>query len=283
MLTGDRDGQVRVWDLRRLTTVGAPISTYSPNVASLAVTPDGSRVIAAGQGVLGVWDLTSRAPVGGPLAVGAPIGVQGIPFSVHAVVTPDGTRIVTGSGDGWVRTYELDTRRQVGRPVRAHQLVHRVAVTPDAHTLITSGSDEGIDGTLRLWDLDSGDPVSEPIPAHHGFAELAVTPDGGRVVSAGSDGRVRVWRTDGTCLPIGGPVPAHSGWISAVAVTPDGTRVVTAGRDALHVWPLTEPSPTGTVITAACRDIGSLALTPDGRRMVCGGVMTGTLQLWAVP
>ena len=65
--------------------------------------------------------------------------------------SPDGTRIVSGSGDETVRVWDADRGVQIGSPLQGHtHWVRSVAFSPDG-TRIVSGSGDEI---VRVWDAD---------------------------------------------------------------------------------------------------------------------------------
>jgi WD40 repeat protein len=90
------DGAVRLWDVRRRERRELLTAT---NAWSLAFDPDG-RVLAAGGGqAAGLWDVTTRKPIGPPLHHPAPL--LGVTFA------PDGRRLLTCCGDDTARVWEV--------------------------------------------------------------------------------------------------------------------------------------------------------------------------------
>jgi WD40 repeat protein len=291
VVTGDRNGLLRVWDLANWKLIKGPISTHSDSVTSLAITPNGSQVIAGGRGVVGVWDVFGRTPAGESIRVHPywDLAGQGIPTSTKLALTPDGTRVVIGGGDGLVRVYSLADRDFVSGPIRAHELVYDLVVTPDGSKIVTTGAEPGSDGVLRVWDLATGAPINEPVVASLNFCDLAVTPDSTRVVTV-ARGKVQVWELSAEGISASNSAqPLRSS--SALAITPEGRRVivaggVTAGGDdgMLHVLDLEDLAPTAAPIKTAVGSIGhNVAVTGDGSRLVTGGLLTGKLQVWDMP
>ena len=103
LLTTSDDGDVRIWNTK--TGESRVLRGHFGTVQSARFSPDGRWVVSAGPRTAGLWDARTgeffaptgladpfiRGPLRGPVAT--------------ALFMPDGRRIVTGSGDGTVRTY----------------------------------------------------------------------------------------------------------------------------------------------------------------------------------
>jgi WD40 repeat protein len=90
-----------------------PFAGHPGRVRAVAVTPDGTQIITAGDdGTARIWDRASGQQVGPALT-----GHTGY---VRAVaVTPDGTQIITAGDDGtiriWDRIMAADPHQAAGR------------------------------------------------------------------------------------------------------------------------------------------------------------------------
>ncbi|MCG9892741.1 MAG: AAA family ATPase, partial [Thermosynechococcaceae cyanobacterium MS004] len=74
--------------------------------------------------------------------------------------SPDGQRVVSGSGDKTLRLWDAQTGQPIGQPLRGHtKAVLSVAFSPDGQRIV-SGS---LDKTLRLWDAQTGQPIGQPL------------------------------------------------------------------------------------------------------------------------
>jgi WD40 repeat protein len=188
-------------------------------------------------------------------------------------VTPDGTRIVTGSDDNTARVWDASTGAEKLRLDGHTRPVSVVAVTPDGAGIVT-GSD---DNTARVWDASTGAEKLR-LDGHTGPVRgVAVTPDGAHIVTGSEDTTVRVWNA-GTGAEQR-QLKGHTDYVRGVAVTPDGARIVTGSDDkTARVWDVS----TGAELIRLAAHTGpvrSVAVTPDGARIVTGSD-DNTARVW---
>ncbi len=269
-VSGAQDGAMLVWDLETGEAI-RQIGRSQASVRALAVTPDGRRVIAAdsfdGKSTW-IWELERPdAPVGRLL---------GHEASVPSVdVSADGTRAVTGSFDGTVRLWDLESGARNkpllrtfaghvgadGRPV----WVNAVAFHPDGRRVVSGGYDDRV----RLWDLESGEQVGELLGHTSDVYHLEVSGDG-RVISTSADSTIRAWNPD-TGEQVTGVVGHPPGGIPSVALLDDGWRVVTGGGDgSVRLWELRTPAPLRQLGEHG-RVVLTVAASPDERLVVATG------------
>jgi WD40 repeat protein len=142
-----QDATVVLWDLARRRPLGEPLKTSWYGVYSVAFSPDGRTLVAAGDKVA-LWDVASRKPLGEPIQTESS---RAVAFS------PDGTTLASTSGDGnTVLLWDVASRKLRGEPFRSDEAGHdhrrtTVAFTRDGKTLASGGPD----GTVILWDVDT--------------------------------------------------------------------------------------------------------------------------------
>ena len=69
---------------------------------------------------------------------------------MSAVFSPDGKRIISASGDETIRTWDAQTGKQIGDPLKGHTWpVCSAAFSPDGKHIVSASYDK----TIRIWDF----------------------------------------------------------------------------------------------------------------------------------
>lgn len=201
---------------------------------------------------------------------------------VHSVqFSPDGTRIVSGDGDGAVRLWDAKSLSPIGSPlVVPGYSVSRVSFSPDGTRIISSSTERNTHDPrtmLQLWDASTGSPIGSPLAGTNG--QMAFSPDGTLIVAGSSSGVLLRW--DGkTGQPIGHPLRGHKGSVNGVAFNHDSSRIVSGGEDGtLRLWDSRSGMPVGSPLRGEAKKIKSVAFSPDGSHILSGDA-SGLLQMW---
>ena len=249
-------------------SLGTPLPVLHHSACDVAVTPDGSQIVTAAicDSRVHVWSMST----------GEEVKVEG-DSNAHTVyrlisgvaVTPDGTRVVSCSGDKTVRVWDMHTGEAVF-VLEGHEAgVREVAVTPDNSKAVSTSSEDGI----RVWDLSTGMAVLA-IKAPF-ILSMVITKDGSQIVTCSED-VLCVWDLVTGKQEMQWPCCAKSS--HALAVTPDGRHVVSCS-DGAHLWNLY----TGTEVMVFHADakLTTVAVTPDGCHVVAGS-KSGTVHVWSI-
>ena len=214
----------------------------------------------------------SFTPSGGPLIR----TLTGHNRSVGALaVTPDGSRVISGSFDNTLKIWDLEN----GRIIRTftntslYNSFTTVAVTPDGSRAISGSRD----GTLILWDLDGSQELRRFAGHSDEIRAVIVSPDGHWAVSGSVDATLKVWDLEsGRELAT---LSGHAGAVTSVVVTMDGRRVISGSLDeTLKVWDLESGRELAT-LSGHAGAVTSVAVTMDGHRVICG-CWNDILQVW---
>jgi WD40 repeat protein/serine/threonine protein kinase len=231
--------------------------------AALAVTPDGSRVLA-GQGLdVRLWDTATGSPPRPPLRGEAPVRAL--------AVTPDGRFLLWAGENAAVAVWDMEAGRAVRSWQRHTGFATAIALAPDGRHAVTAGSDRGV----RLFDLVSGQCLRTMEGHEDAVTSVAVGPT--RAVSGSDDGTVRVWDlSDGRCL---GVLLGHKGPVSAVALAEPQARVVSAGTDhTVRDWGLNSFELVRS-FAGHTQPVRALLLSPAGN-LAWSGALDQTLRSW---
>ena len=229
--------------------------------------------------------------------------------------SPDGTRLVTGSGDArngehTVKLWDIETGKSL-TTLRGHtDVVITVAYSQDG-TLLASGSK---DKTVKLWEVSTGENIAT-LQGHKKMVfSVAFSPDGTKLASGSEDTSIRLWEVPtGKALYILGGVnspqvpvevlPATRpgeeisevqgndatdiepeiirALVFSVAFSPDGTKLASASWDGVKLWDVGAGQYFATLAKEPEPSSFSVAFSPDGTKLACGS-WEDRVELWDV-
>jgi WD40 repeat protein len=258
VLTAGENGGVRLWNLLTGRSVRMSGHTLLPttSVTSLAVTPDGTHFVTAG-------DDTSNT---GQVLVGdahtGKIVDEIVPDAavLDVALSPDGTRVLTTSrwGPAVVRDLYGKHKTRATLPLGLWQWAIRASYSPDGRRIATAG----YDGAARIFDAHTFKPVK--VLRRRGALYGAIfSRDSRRLLTFGADATAQLWDLRGRVrAPI--VLAGHTGIVDAGAFSPDGTRVVTGSVDhTTRVW----DASSGQLLSTQRMHsdiVNSVAFSPDG-------------------
>jgi WD40 repeat protein len=171
------------------------------------------------------------------------IGDHGHTSNVTSVaVTPDGTKIVSGSWDITIKVWNLNSGALIQTLTGHSDYLNSVAITPDGTKIMSGSSDK----TINVWNLASGALIQTLSNPSDTVLSVAITPDGTKIVSGsyyspsywyiGAGGGLQIWNLISGALIL---TLGNENYYS-VAITPDGSKIV-SGSDAktIKIWNLT--------------------------------------------
>jgi len=297
LLTGSRDGSIRRWD-RLKNEVLLRWCPHESHCSYVEVSPDGSRVLSYGGGMVTESRITDGTPTiawerhsqAVEAAAVLPDGRKVISGSADAslrlwdsstgeclrtvqcgglgaytlALAPDGSHVAAGCKDGVIREFSIADGKLL-REFKGHRgYIRSLAHTPDGQRLLSSADD----GRLMVWEPGNDQPVSVMKEHRGGVLSIAVSADGKFVLSGGRDGTVRLWDLQKAALAR--TCEGHRGWVQAVCFAGDNDHALSSGRDGrILKWNLQTGEVEAEMVHGGW--VRALVCTPDGKTACAGG------------
>jgi guanine nucleotide-binding protein subunit beta-2-like 1 protein len=160
-------------------------------------------------------------------------------FVEDVVISSDGQFALSGSWDGTLRLWDLNSGTTTRRFVGHSKDVLSVAFSVDNRQIVSGSRDK----TIKLWNTLG--ECKYTIQEQEGHTEwvscvrFSPAPSNPIIVSCGWDKLVKVWNLNNCKLRTN--LVGHTGYINTVTVSPDGSLCASGGKDGVAMlWDLAE-------------------------------------------
>ena len=275
VLSGDEEGMLRRWRVDDGQEVGEPFRAQR-EILAVALSPDG-KWLACGlrppwwQAIryvfVRIWDARTHEKV---------LDIKDHTNSVFAMdVSPDSTKLVTGSYNKTACIWNITTGEQFVSPLQHDGVVMAVRFSPHGGRIATATAaendkDEKTAKSIRIYDSGNGlllVQLDTPCMNNGSMISLAWTSDG-RQLFAASYGRVKQFDTFSGSLLKQWSVPG-GGRLASVVLSRNQKLVVVTAYKSLSFWDMSTHQQIGAVIEHTS-EVWWIALSPNDDQIVTG-------------
>lgn len=274
IVTSSFDGVLRIWHATSGALLTSVDAVPAGQLFGNAVRPDGKQVVTIGiSGSVRVWSLAAapgyrifqadddRAPV------------------MPSVISGDGTRVVTGTGEGVVSVWDARTAERIAR-VQVHGNVHSLASNSDASRVLSAGD---LPQALppALWETSTGGRVADVVghAPNRMIHNVDVSADGTTMATVSYDGSLRFFDAE-DLRPLGSVIIDDKVKLTSVAFRPDGREAAVSNADGKVMLIDRESGQVTRTIEAHPTWIQDLIYSRDGARLLSVGRQDQTAKIW---
>ncbi|PYQ51870.1 MAG: hypothetical protein DMF78_12450, partial [Acidobacteria bacterium] len=242
------------------------LKDLTDNAVAVAVTPDGSRVLAAtGGSALRIWG-TGRGHAEQSFTV-PDLRIKCL------AVTPDGSAVLVGGEGAPPHLCDLATGRVLRALQRHPGITNALAMGASGRLAVAGCSDRAV----RVWDLATGRCLQTFEGHTEGVVCVALGDDDALAASGGLDGTVRLW--DLATGQARASIAGHRGRVAAVALSTKGGVVVSGGEDRTLRHCTAPEGQLLRVLAGPTLPVTALSLSADGQSCAAAS-MDRTVRMW---
>jgi len=241
---------------------------HTSRITGVAHLLDGRHIITCSDdGSLRLWNLESGVQIGNDWHDDEKAGVWNISLS------PNSKTVASGSRDGKVRLWDVETKKVVSRWTGHTDIVRSLCWSVDGERVV-SGSN---DGTIRVWNVESGDTVLGPIKTGHLYLSAVIySPDTTKIATGGLDETsLKIWdaKTGNLLSTI-----KHDYQVFSLAWTLDQKTFITGSYLSIRIFD-TATWQQIAILRGHTSTVRSLSLFQNDR-LLASGSFDKTARLW---
>ena len=218
-------------------------------------------------GSLRVWNLETGLQIGENWEDGkSPVGT--------IALSPDGKTVASGSDDGVVRLWDIDTGKVIAKWMAHSGRVWSVCWSRDGQRVVSGSAD----GTARVWDMESRKKtILEPINTESISKNAVVYSPDETLIATGGSSDIKIW--DAKTGERVNALKGHTYPVWCLAWTLDGRTLISGSADhSIRTWDTTTWKQIA-VLRGHTNFVQGLAISPNGR-ILASASFDETARLW---
>lgn len=178
-----------------------------------------------------------------------------------AQISPDGKTIATGSDDGVVRLWDMNTGKLLSAQEGYNDDIYDICFSPDGSKILASAY-----GSAILLDVKSGAKLGVLPIEKQVVGMVRFSTDGRKILTDSTDDTARIWDAENgkelICFQF------QDKTLYSTGLSPDGNRLFTSFGNSLTVWDAATGKLKFSIDTGI--GIGATIFSPDSRRLYAG-------------
>ncbi len=241
-----------------------PPFVCSSDVYGCVFTPDNQKLLVVMvNGQIAVFSVPDFQLLQGPIDSGHPIQPSRL--------SPDGKSFATGSADGWVTLWELNTLSPLWKQRHSTARLNDLYFSADGQILASCSNDR----TAKIWNTASGSMLTELIGHSDRIYNVRIDPATQTVATGGDDSDAILW--DLASGEVRFRLP-HVDRVYAIDFHPQQDLLAVASRDGrCQLWHTRTARPVGRPMILD-QVVFNTKFSQDGSRLLCSG--QAGFQLW---
>ncbi len=257
---------VGVWDIVNgisLCTVHVSADYYHGEVNSVAISPDGNRIVSVAYDRVKIWDARTAKEL---------FSMENESDYCNVHITADGSRIIAVTRRS-ITIWDIETGVRLRSITIKEQSFYNSVITPDSKRIIFACFDNII-RVLEIYSLNETVIATEYL-GH--ITSMALDRDSRLAVCGSTKGLIKIFNLQLASVVC--TLEGHNGEISALSINSDKPWLISASHDCtLKIWDIEKGAKVST-LKGHTDIVTDVSVSADGQKVVSSS-RDGTLIVW---